>query len=87
MIAKARKKFTPIDLINGNVIELPFKHNIFDGLYIIQVLHHINDKLAFFKEGMRVLKHNGHLAIHTCSHKQLKSVWYYHYFKEGLKKD
>jgi len=87
MITKARNKFTHLDLINGDVIYLPFKQEIFSGLYIIQVLHHIKDKLKLFEEGKRVLKPNGYLSIHTCSHEQLKSVWYYHYFKEGLKKD
>jgi len=87
MITKARTKFANLDLINGDVANLPFKQKIFDGLYIIQVLHHIKDKLKFLKEAKHILKKNSYLLIHTCSHKQLKSVWYYYYFKEGLKKD
>ncbi|MFX1377211.1 MAG: class I SAM-dependent methyltransferase [Promethearchaeota archaeon] len=85
MIEKAMSKFPNLEYINGNVINLPFRSDFFDGLYVIQVIHHIMDKFVFLKETYRVLRKNGFIAIHTCSHNQIKTYWYTYYFPEGLK--
>ncbi len=87
MINKARKKFVNLDYINCNILSQPFRENTFDALYLIQVFHHINDKPRLLKEAYRVLKKGGYLAIHTCSHNQIKTYWYYHYFQQGLNID
>ncbi len=87
MIEKARVKVPNSDFINSNIMFLPFKSCMFDRLYGIQVIHHVKDKMTFLKEAYRVLKENGYLAIHTCSHDQINTYWYYHYFPEGLNKD
>ncbi|MFX1258305.1 MAG: class I SAM-dependent methyltransferase [Promethearchaeota archaeon] len=85
MIEKAIDKFSNLKYINGNVIDLPFRSELFDGLYAIQVIHHIKDKFVFLKETYRILRKNGIIAIHTCSHDQINTYWYTYYFPEGLK--
>ncbi|MFX1363720.1 MAG: class I SAM-dependent methyltransferase [Promethearchaeota archaeon] len=85
MIKKAVSKFPNLEFINGNIINLPFCSDLFDGLYAIQVIHHIRDKFVFLKEAYRILRKKGFIAIHTCSHNQIKTYWYTYYFPEGLK--
>ncbi|MFX1313067.1 MAG: class I SAM-dependent methyltransferase, partial [Promethearchaeota archaeon] len=85
MIKKARDKFPNLHYTNANVMNLPFRKNIFSGLYLIQVIHHIKDKFILLKEAHRVLWKKGNIAIHTCSQDQIYTYWYTHYFPEGLK--
>ncbi|MFW9988551.1 MAG: class I SAM-dependent methyltransferase [Candidatus Odinarchaeota archaeon] len=85
MINKAVSKFPNLKFINGNIINLPFRSNLFNGLYAIQVIHHIEDKFVFLKEVYRILRKKGYIAIHTCSHNQINTYWYTYYFPEGLK--
>lgn len=87
MIERTRIKEREMDLINGDIVFLPFKSLVFDGMYVIQVLHNLQEKIQFLKEARRVLKVNGHLAIHTCSHDQINAYWCYYYFPGGLKVD
>ncbi|MFX1392145.1 MAG: class I SAM-dependent methyltransferase [Promethearchaeota archaeon] len=87
MIQKAKDKFPNLEYINSNAIFLPFNSEIFHGIYAIQVFHHIRNQLLFLKEAYNILRTNGHIVIHTCSHDQINTFWYYYYFPEGLKKD
>ena len=87
MIEQAQAKFPETHLVCGDVTSLPFDSNTFDGAFAIQLLHHLKKKEIFFKEAHRVLRKGGCLAIHSCSHRQLRSFWFYHYFPQGLKVD
>ena len=85
MINKAKDKFPNLEYTNSNVLWIPFRSEIFNALYLIQVIHHISNKFLLFKEVYRVLQKNGHIAIHTCSHDQINTYWYTYYFPKGLK--
>jgi SAM-dependent methyltransferase len=85
MIKKAKYKIPDLDIINTNVLNIPFRSEVFNGLYFIQVIHHISNKLVLFEEAYRVLHKNGHIAIHTCSPDQINTYWYTYYFPKGLK--
>ena len=87
MITRASVKFPELLLINGAVTHLPLKPDIFDGLFSIQVLHHVENKALFFSEAYRVLKNGSWMAVDSASHKQLETFWVYHYFSEGLNID
>ena len=87
MIEQAKTKFPQIEFICGDVGDLPFDSETFDGAFAIQVLHHVKDKETFLKEAYRVLHKGGHMAIDTCSHTQIRACWYYYYFPKGLEKD
>jgi SAM-dependent methyltransferase len=87
MIEQAKAKFPEIEFICGDVSDLPFDSETFNGVFAIQVLHHVKNKEIFLKEAHRVLRKGGHIAIDSCSHEQMRACWYFDYFPEGLKKD
>jgi ubiquinone/menaquinone biosynthesis C-methylase UbiE len=87
MIDQALIKYPTLKLIKGNVTDLPFETNAFDGCFAIDVLHHVEQKLKFLQEAYRVLRKKGRIAIRYCSNPQLKSFWFYYYFPRGLKVD
>jgi SAM-dependent methyltransferase len=87
MLHQARAKFPEINFIHGDVTRLPFSSSSFDGAYAVQVLHHIKDKELFFREVHRVLKSGARFAIDSCSHRQMRTFWFYHYFPKGLEVD
>ncbi len=87
MIEQARAKFPVLRFLCGDVTNLPFDSQTFDGAFAIQALHHVKKKEVFLSEAHRVLRKGAYIAIHSCSHKQMRSSWYYHYFPKGLEVD
>lgn len=87
MIKQARAKFPELQLVCGDVTNIPFDSETFDGAFTIQVLHHVKKKDTFLREAHRVLRKDGYLAVDSCSHKQMRAFWYYHYFPKGLEAD
>ena len=87
MIEQARAKFPALRFICSDVTNLPFESETFDGVFAIQVLHHIEEKEVFLREAHRVLRKGAHIAIHSCSHEQMRAFWFYHYFPKGLEVD
>lgn len=49
--------------VTGDAHALPFADQRFDGLLLIDVLHHLRDPKTFFAEAARVLKPGGRLAM------------------------
>ena len=84
MIEQAQTKSPALQLVCGNVMSLPFDSQTFDGALTVQVLHHIKNKEVFLKEAWRVLRKGAYLAIHSCSHSQLRAFWCHYYFPKGL---
>lgn len=87
MIKQTQAKFPGLTLIGGDVRSLPFKSGAFDAAFAIQVLHHIKEKDTLLDEAYRVLRNGAYIAIHQCSHKQIRVFWFYHYFPKGLEAD
>jgi len=87
MIRQARAKFPGLRFICGDVTSLPFNSETFDGAFAIQVLHHVKKKDMFLREAYRVLRNDAYIAIHSCSHTQMRAFWFYHYFPKGIEKD
>lgn len=87
MIRTARAKFPALRFICGDVTSLPFDSETFDGAFAIQVLHHVKEKGLFLMEAHRVLRKQASIAIHACSHRQMRAFWFYHYFPRGLQVD
>lgn len=46
-----------------NAQELPFKNKSVDNIILIDVIHHIQDPLMFFSEGVRIMKPGGRILI------------------------
>lgn len=87
MLEQALAKFTALPLVHGDVTSLPFSSGVFDGAFAIQVLHHVKEKEKFLTETHRVLRKGAPIAIHACSHRQMRAFWFYHYFPKGLQVD
>ena len=54
---------TPWVDVTGDAHALPFEDARFDGLFLIDVLHHLGDPKTFFAEAARVLKPGGRIAM------------------------
>ncbi len=87
MLAQAKAKYPEEPIFQGDVTDLPFESETFDGTFAIQVLHHIKEKERFLREAHRILRKQAHIALHACSHEQMRVYWFYHYFPKGLEVD
>lgn len=100
MLMQSKQKFqaeSNIHLRQGNLINLPYDNNYFDGMMCNQVIHHLileenhPDKFLqlskMMKEAYRVLHPQGVLVLNTCSHKQLlDGFWWADLIPEAIKK-
>lgn len=70
----------------GNLLDLPYKSNVFDTILCLRVLEHIPDPLRAFSEMYRVLKNGGHLILSTLQTYELHGDPYdfYRYTQYGL---
>lgn len=57
------KDFKNVELYHGDILDLPFDDDTFDGYISNNVLHFIDNPNKFFSEIMRVLKQGGLLSI------------------------
>jgi ubiquinone/menaquinone biosynthesis C-methylase UbiE len=87
MLEQARVKFSDLLLICGDVTSMPFGPETFDAAFAVQVLHHMKEKELFLTEAYRALRNGAWIAIHACSHRQMRAFWFYHYFPKGLEVD
>ncbi|MHA6263606.1 SAM-dependent methyltransferase [Arenibacterium sp. CAU 1754] len=53
-----------VTLVQGNALDLPFEHAVFDAAYLIHVGMNIADKAGLFSQIARVLKPGGRLGIY-----------------------
>lgn len=87
MLEQACAKFTDLLFICADVTSMPFKPESFDAAFAVQVLHHVKQKKLFITEAYRVVRKGAWIAIHACSHRQMRAFWFYHYFPRGLEAD
>lgn len=55
-------------LMMGSAEAIPFPDDSFDGLYTVDVIHHVKDRTTFAGEAFRVLKSGGRFLTATDSH-------------------
>jgi len=68
--------FDQIECIKADVSkELPYTSSLFDAVVSVEVMEHIHDHLAFFREAYRVLNDRGRLFVSTPNILSLKSRW------------
>jgi SAM-dependent methyltransferase len=84
-----------IDLVLGNMTQIPFRSGIFSGIYCMQSLHHVGANLDIspddrvkaryevLKEARRVIK-TGPLIIIQRDPTQNQAVWFWKYFPAAL---
>jgi ubiquinone/menaquinone biosynthesis C-methylase UbiE len=83
MLAQAQGKFgngSHVKLAHGNLLNLPYLDDFFDGIMCNQVIHHLDDPgktdgfpnvKAMLSSAYRVLRPQGVLIINICSRQQL----------------
>jgi arsenite methyltransferase len=63
-IARKRFQHLPnVQLVQGNLLEVPFKDNIFDTILCRGVMHHTPDQWRAFRNLSRILKHGGEFCF------------------------
>ena len=68
MLDRARDAARWESLSQGSAENLPFADHAFDVVMTTDVIHHIGDRDAYFREAARVLKRGGHIVTVTDSH-------------------
>lgn len=66
MLAKA-KEWSAIQFQQGNAEKLDFPQALFDLIFSVDVIHHVKDRPAFFREAYGTLKPGGRLCTVTDS--------------------
>ena len=67
MLAKARERSRKIDFRLGTANRLNFPQEFFDLVFSVDVIHHIDSRLAHFREAYRVLRAGGKVCTVTDS--------------------
>jgi len=92
MLRQARSKLTTeisagrIELLRGDLTQLPLPSSSVDGAVINQVLHHLPDtrqqgwplRRQVFVELARVIRPGGIFVLNACTPVQLRSSWWYY---------
>ena len=68
MLERARDAAPWESLAQGNAENLPFNDESFDVVMSTDVIHHVAERDAYFREALRVLRPAGHLITVTDSH-------------------
>jgi ubiquinone/menaquinone biosynthesis C-methylase UbiE len=67
MLATAREQAPAIAFLQGRAESLPFEDESIDLLFSVDVIHHVGDRPAFFREALRVLSPGGRICTATDS--------------------
>ena len=84
MLDAARQKNTPVAWVQGSAEALPFPNASYDFVYSVDVLHHVQDRGAFFREAIRVLANGGWFVTATDSERTIRQRSLFHYFPEAI---
>ena len=90
-LKKCITNFRNFSFVLCDANHLPFEANIFDGILIISLLHHVPDYKRTLAESMKVLKHGGHALIIDLTSTNLlinfaRRIWFLlpHSFKDKI---
>jgi ubiquinone/menaquinone biosynthesis C-methylase UbiE len=67
MLSKARERSNEVHFQAGRAESLDFPDGFFDLVFSVDVIHHVLDRLRYFREAYRVLKAGGKLCTVTDS--------------------
>jgi ubiquinone/menaquinone biosynthesis C-methylase UbiE len=71
MLEQARGAASWVSLLQGRAEHLPFADNAFDVVMSTDVIHHVGDREAYFREAARVLRPGGQMVTVTDSHEDI----------------
>jgi SAM-dependent methyltransferase len=75
--------FPGIDVV-ADAHRLPFPNELFSGVVMLDVLHHLERPIEFLKEASRVLKPGGRLAMIEPAMTPLARRFYHHFHEEPV---
>ena len=84
MLRQAQKQPVSLKLTNGSAIQIPYKDNAFDLIYVVDAIHHFGDHKAFITEAFRTLKPGGALAVIGHDPHEGTSNWYIYDYFDGV---
>lgn len=84
MLAQARHRATPIHLTRGRGERLPFPDGMFDLVYCVNAIHHMDGQQTFIQETRRVLRDSGALAVIGMDPHEQRETWYVYEYFEGV---
>jgi len=84
MLDVARQKAAPVSWFQGSAELLPFPDGSFDFVYSVDVIHHVEDRAAFFREAFRVLAAGGLFVTATDTEETIRQRAVSHYFPEAV---
>jgi len=67
MLSKARERSTTVNFQIGKAADLDFPQGFFDLVFSADVIHHVDDRPAHYREACRVLKEGGKICTVTDS--------------------
>lgn len=77
-LADAKKEFGDrINTKQGDIYNIPFKDNTFDGMIMVRATHHFKDMKKVMSELYRILKPGGVLVIEVANKKTLPKMFRY----------
>ncbi len=81
MLAKAQERARSVHFKMGKAEQLDYPAEFFDLVFSVDVIHHVSDRPAYFREAHRVLKKGGKVCTVTDSeeiirHRQPMSVYF-----------
>ena len=81
MLSRARERSSTIHFQLGQAERLDFPPDLFDLVFSVDVIHHVGDRLAYFREAYRVLRTDGRVCTVTDSewiirHRQPLTVYF-----------
>ena len=84
MLDAARQKAAPVSWFQGSAESLPFSDGSFGFVYSVDVIHHVQDRAASFREAFRVLTGGGWLVTATDTEETIRKRVLSHYFPESI---
>lgn len=88
MLQEALNLPAPIKLVCGSSDHLPFIGSSFDLIFVVNALHHFDDKQGFIKQAQRLLRPGGSLATIGLDVSSAVGHWViYDYFPEVIEFD
>lgn len=73
MLARALERQSDVFFSDGRAEKLPFKDDRFDLVYSVDVIHHVKDRPASYREAMRVLRSGGQVCTVTDSEEIIRN--------------
>jgi len=84
MLDVARRRNARAAWFQGSAESLPFPDGSYDFIYSVNILHHVEDRGAYFQEAFRVLADGGWFVTVTDSEKTIRQRGLFHYFPEAI---